>query len=357
MEQAVKNIGNIKIDSGGTADGGSSRRAKLFSQEGEVIQRNNQIAKEYNTTLDQQAAAIRKASQVSVRTGDAGSIRNADTLQTMNIQLDLLRERLREARQQYSSFVAMASSATKTGDKGLYQFATEGVHKYGDEVRSLIPQIRGLQNAIQQMGDVIAPQGHTIQNYVNSLQKTNPELALLNEQFKKGQSELQNQSTSYSNATQSAHQYTEEIRKQAQAIRESQQWKEKGYATVNGVTLYNLEKDTTPLKSRIALEEQLLQLHKSEQSSMLQQVAEEEKVAQATRLTGEELKKIYQDQKKVNEEINKRASGIRSGGTTPFQSYDSLRQSIAAVLGIQEQQVKMADAEKDSYNKLASTLK
>jgi hypothetical protein len=83
---------------------------------------------------------------------------------------------------------------------------------------------------------------------------------------------------------------------------------------------------------------------------MLQQAAEEEKVAQATRLTGEELKKIYQDQKKVNEEINKRASGIRSGGTTPFQSYDSLRQSIASVLGIQEQQVKMADAEKDSYN-------
>jgi hypothetical protein len=45
MENAVKNLGNIKIDSGGAADGGSSRRAKLFSQEGEVIQRNNQIAK------------------------------------------------------------------------------------------------------------------------------------------------------------------------------------------------------------------------------------------------------------------------------------------------------------------------
>jgi hypothetical protein len=357
MEQAVKNLGNIKINSGGAADGGSSRRAKLFSQEGEVIQRNNQIAKEYNATLDQQAAAIRKASQVSVRTGDAGSIRNADTLQTMNIQLDLLRERLREARQQYSSFVAMASSATKTGDKGLYQFATEGVHKYGDEVRTLIPQIRGLQNAIQQMGDVIAPQGHTIQNYVNSLQKANPELALLNEQFKKGQSELQNQSMSYSKATQSAHQYTEEIRKQAQAIRESQQWKEKGYATVNGVTLYNLEKDTTPLKSRISLEEQLLQLHKSEESSMMQQATEEEKVAQATRLTGEELKKIYANQKAVNDEINRRANGVRNGGATPFQSYDNLRQSIASVLGIQEQQVKMADTEKDSYNKLASTLK
>lgn len=355
MEQAVKNLGNIKIDSGGAADGGSSRRAKLFSQEGEVIQRNNQIAKEYNTTLDQQAAAIRKASQVSVRTGDAGSIRNADTLQTMNIQLDLLRERLREARNQYSSFVALASHATTTGDKGLYQFATEGVHKYGDEVRTLIPQIRGLQNAIQQMGDVIAPQGHTIQNYVNSLQKTNPELAQLNEQFKKGQSELQNQSTSYSNATQSAHQYTEEIRKQAQAIRESQQY-QKGERVVIAT-----KQDGTEIvafsEKRLSLEEQIINAKKAVVEETAKQKKEEEETVQATRLAGEELKKIYQDQKAVNEEINKRANGIRNGGTTPFQSYDNLRQSIASVLGIQEQQVKMANAEKDSYNQLSSTLK
>ena len=176
MEQAVKNLGNVKINSGGTVDGGSSRRTSKQKEEENQVKATTQAYKEQRVTLDQQAAIIRKASQVSIRTGDAGSVRNADTLQTMNIQLDLLRERLREARNQYSSFVALASHATTTGDKGLYQFATEGVHKYGDEVRTLIPQIRGLQNAIQQMGDVIAPQGHTIQNYVNSLQKTNPEL-------------------------------------------------------------------------------------------------------------------------------------------------------------------------------------
>ncbi len=81
-----------------------------------------------------------------------------------------------------------------------------------------------------------------------------------------------------------------------------------------------------------------------------------EQAAQATRMSGEELKKIYQDQKKVNDEINKRANGTRTGGSTPFQSYDNLRQSIAAVLGIQEQQVKMANTETDSYKKLSSTL-
>lgn len=357
IKQSLNSLGDIKINSSGSSDGGSSRRSKLLSQEGEVLQQNNQIAKEYNTTLDQQAALIRKVNQVSVRVGDASSVRNADTLQTMNTQLDLLRERLRDARNQYSSFVALASHATTTGDKGLYQFATDGVHKYEQEVKNLIPQIRNMQLAIAQMGDVIAPQGHTIQNYVNSLQKTNPELAQLNEQFKKGQSELQNQSASYNSATQSAQNYTEEIRKQAQAIRESAQWREKGYATISGVTIYNLEKETTAIKSRIPLEEQLLQLNKSAESSIMQQAVNEKGVADAARLTGEELKKIYSDQKAVNEEINKRASGVRNGGTTPFQSYDNLRQSIASVLGIQEQQVRLANTEKDSYNQLSSTLK
>jgi peptidoglycan hydrolase CwlO-like protein len=225
----------------------------------------------------------------------------------MNIQLDLLRERLREARQQYSSFVAMASSATKTGDKGLYQFATEGVHKYGDEVRTLIPQIRGLQNAIQQMGDVIAPQGHTIQNYVNSLQKANPELAQLNEQFKKGQSELQNQSTSYSNATQSAHQYTEEIRKQAQAIRESQQWKEKGYAMIGDRVYYDPERSVAPAKNRLSLEEQILNVQKEEEVAAIRAANAQRQEAAEKAATEQEARKVLATEQQITAEQQKRS--------------------------------------------------
>lgn len=263
MEAKLKSLGNLKIDSNGTADGGASKRAKAQNAETDAVEKNI-AARDKQIKKNQEAATsfdnFAKAQQVAIRSASPSGIRNADTLQTMNIQLDLLRERLREARQQYSSFVALAAHATTTGDKGLFQYATDGVHRYEQEVRNLIPQIRTLQSGIQQMGDVIAPQGHTIQNYVNSLQKANPELAALNAQYKSGTSLLQDQSTSYASATQSAQRYTEEIRKQAQAIRESQQWKEKGFVTVDGSVLSKQE--NIAKKKRISLEEQILNLQR-----------------------------------------------------------------------------------------------
>lgn len=245
MEKKLKSLGNLKIGSGGTNDGGVSKHTKAQNADTEAIEKNiaaqdRQIKKNQEVAMSFDRAA--NAQQVAIRSANPSGIRNADTLQTMNIQLDLLRERLREARQQYSSFVALAAHATTTGDKGLFQFATEGVHRYEQEVRNLIPQIRTLQSGIQQMGDVIAPQGHTIQNYVNSLQKANPELAALNAQYKSGTSLLQEQSTSYASATQSAQRYTEEVRKQAAAIRATKEWKEQGIANVNGHVFYDAER-------------------------------------------------------------------------------------------------------------------
>lgn len=114
--------------------------------------------------------------------------------------------------------------------------------------------------------------------------------------------------------------------------------------------LINANKDVDTQMAAILQKESALVAEKQKETQATEQAA------QATRMSGEELRKIYEDQKKVNEEINRRANGIRTGGTTPFQSYDSLRQSIAAVLGIQEQQVKMADTETDAYKKLSSTL-
>ena len=193
MERKLKSLGDIKVDSNGSADGGASRRTKAQNAETDAIERSNRAYKEKAVALDQMA----KAQQVAIRSANPDSVRNADTLQTMRINLDLLVEKLREARNQYSAYVAMARDASTTGDKGYYQMATAGVHRYEEEVRNTIAQIRALRTGIAQMGDVIAPQGHTLQNYVNSLVKANPELAKLNDQFKRGQSLLQQQKTEF----------------------------------------------------------------------------------------------------------------------------------------------------------------
>ena len=55
MEAKLKSLGNLKVDSGGSADGGSSRRTS-------AVEKETKARKELNMTLDQQAAALEKAS-------------------------------------------------------------------------------------------------------------------------------------------------------------------------------------------------------------------------------------------------------------------------------------------------------
>lgn len=58
MEAKLKSLGNLKIDSGGSSDGGASKRAKAQNTETAALEKSNQAAKEKTMTLDQQASAI-----------------------------------------------------------------------------------------------------------------------------------------------------------------------------------------------------------------------------------------------------------------------------------------------------------
>ena len=81
MEQAVKNLGNIKIDSGGAADGGSSRRTKMLLEE-------SLKAKEVTMTYDQMQAAFQKISKESSGLKDIRTF-NKEELQSY---IELLRK-------------------------------------------------------------------------------------------------------------------------------------------------------------------------------------------------------------------------------------------------------------------------
>lgn len=81
MENAVKNLGNIKIDSGGTADGGSSRRTKMLLEE-------SLKAKEVAMTYDQMQAAFQRIAK------DNSSLKDIRTFNKEELQsyIDLLRK-------------------------------------------------------------------------------------------------------------------------------------------------------------------------------------------------------------------------------------------------------------------------
>ena len=352
MEAKLKSLGNLKIDSNGTNDGGASKRAKAQNAETDAIEksivaRDKQIKKNQEVAMSFDRMA--NAQQVAIRSANPSGIRNADTLQTMNIQLDLLRERLREARQQYSSFVALAAHATTTGDKGLFQYATDGVHRYEQEVRNLIPQIRTLQSGIQQMGDVIAPQGHTIQNYVNSLQKANPELAALNAQYKSGTSLLQGQSTSYASATQSAQRYTEELKKQAAEIRKMPEWKQGKDIRVPTPSGWDAVVNS---QKKLSLEEQLLKVYQTEEGTLgqLAQLEQSFESKEKERLGTERA--ITQEVEKQKKAYEKPASVTRSAVTS-----DMLRDFMASKLGVGINEIRNFDTTNASAKQLNELLK
>ena len=71
MEAKLKSLGNLKIDSGGSADGGASKRTKAQNAETDAVEKNvaardKQIKKnqEVATSFDQMAVAIQKASRM-----------------------------------------------------------------------------------------------------------------------------------------------------------------------------------------------------------------------------------------------------------------------------------------------------
>ena len=73
MEAKLKSLGNIKIDSGGSADGGAYKRAKAQNEETAAIKESTQAYKDKKMALDQMASS----QQVAIRSANPSSIRNA----------------------------------------------------------------------------------------------------------------------------------------------------------------------------------------------------------------------------------------------------------------------------------------
>lgn len=242
MEEKLKSLGGIKIDGGGSTNGGSSKKAvdainSVIAAQDKQIKKN----KDVEMSFDQMESAKQK------------SIGKSNVLEQYDAQILALRNRLTEVRKDIDVF----NYAIGTGKKTNIEWGQQGLKQANAEAERLMRTISTLERQRNNFKDILAPQGHSIQNYVNSLQKANPELAALNEQFKRGQSLLQQQSVEQNRATQSAQRYTEEIRKQAEEIRKSQSWQKQGQFTLpNGTTLYRTSNDVDLESRLLAIQQQ-----------------------------------------------------------------------------------------------------
>lgn len=174
IQKELQKLGSLNAQGAGGGELGITK----------ALQRAKQEAKESSVTFDQMSASMQKAT-----TGNG----NKTIFSTMDTEIAILKERLVEAKSQVESFTVMARRGAETGDKGLFTFSTENLHKYEAEVEKLTQQINSLTSQRQALKEMLNPQGDAFKNYVDSLTKVNPELAALNAQYKDGKSLLQQQ--------------------------------------------------------------------------------------------------------------------------------------------------------------------
>lgn len=300
MQNELQKLGSLNAKGVGGAGGGELGITK-------ALQRAKQEAKESSVTFDQMAASMQKAT-----TGNG----NKTIFSTMDTEISILKERLVEAKSQVESFTVMARRGAETGDKGLFTFSTENLHKYEAEVATLTQQINSLTSQRQALKEMLNPQGNAFKNYVDSLTKANPELAALNDQYKRGVSLLQTQRGS-----------------------------------IDGITSSH-EKSTQTEQQRMAELQKAYEL----------ELKEREEQAKAYDIQREKTRQLEIENAKTaenldfQEKINAARQAKQGNEGKRVRETNELTGAIAGLLGIQEREVAVTNVESASQHRLANYL-
>jgi chromosome segregation ATPase len=277
MKQSLQQLGNVRIDLGG-ARGGASLTKGQSELKAEV--------KETTIAYDQMAHAMTRATS------------NKTIIDAYDMQIQLLLEDLKKARHDIE-FFQQAAASPYIGNKAEYgQRATASAQ----EAERLMRVITELEQKKQALQGVMRPQGDTIKNFIHDLQKVNPELEQLNQQYRNGTSLLQQQATSAQQVVSATEQEAKGAERFTSALETNEQ-----YAKRVAEILRN-----TPIMN--------------------------ESYEQSMRGRGGNAQDSAVEIKKN------------------FQAYEDFASAIAHVLNVQRNEVVLADERIASYNKLQATL-
>lgn len=170
INESIKSLGKINVQIGKSTDTGTSKRTAANAAEANSVK---QTAMAY----DQMSSSIAK-----MKGGNS-------IIETYDMQLELLKQRLREVR----ADIDLYNQAIGSGKKTQIEFGQTGLKKANEEAEILMRQIAELEKHRNSIANLGKPMGDSFKNYIDDLQKANPELAKLNQQFKNGNSLLQEQ--------------------------------------------------------------------------------------------------------------------------------------------------------------------
>ena len=344
MEAKLKSLGNLKIDSGGTNDGGASKRTKAQNAETDAVEktitaRGKQIKQNQETAMsfDQIAAALDKARRTvsEFNTSRASGIlpssedykryeqalariveyndklkqsalSRADANQWANVfdarrnvkDLFSTDERLKQLNKYYAEQEKLSQKATQD-DERQRQKRVAAMEKESAAQKKMIDDqyklsfARTMKIPTDQL-DLAQAKLERLQTLLRDMRErgilSNTQIASTEAEIRKLEQIIGQVNTEQQQTTQSAQRYTEEIRKQAQAIRESKQWKETGtYSYQIGDATYYVSKKQGEIEAQLVRhKEQQVNYQKdyltagmAVEQNTKQQAATEEKLVQA----------------------------------------------------------------------------
>ena len=307
MEAKLKSLGNLKIDSGGTNDGGASKRAKSQNAETDAVEKNiaardKQIKKnrEVSMSFDQMQTALEKATRLpsEMRIPDMGKSARDSYIAFMqgykqqSEQIRRLMEEEQKAMQQRRQGVVDGFTKTIEERKARIKELSEEVAKlykerpdgYRDAIRQRTEEMDALKRKIRELTEAqktLADSPIGASNRYLELEKEYNRI----KNIMIDTTNVQRQSTQETEKqAQSAQRYTEEIRKQAQAIRSSKEWQEKGHVVVGDVNYYDKERANVSKRDKqllLSLEEQIVQAQQNEAEAARRVTQETRNQAQA----------------------------------------------------------------------------
>lgn len=398
MNKTLKSLGDTKVDFGGSSDGGSSKRAKAQNAETDAIEksisaRQKQIRqnKDVEMSFDQIANALSRARQTvrDFNIGRQDGLPSSEDYRRYEQALAKIVEyndKLKQsalgrafANEQAFAFDARRAVAINPMDERLKQlnqyYAQEeklsqranqkrldAIAKESSEQKRLIDEQYKL--AFARTNKIPTDQIDLAQAKLERLQAllrdmrdrgilSNTQIASTESEIRKLEQLIAGSAQQQQQLNQSASRYTEEVRKQAQAIRESQQWKEKGFVVVGDASYYDPERANMSKRQK----EQLLTLEEQILAQTKQREDAERRAAAATREEAEALKVAANGFKILNSSERQKGIGVYSQSAAKVSGTEDYMGMLQRVLGLQQHEIQNVNEENDSYRRLAAQLK
>lgn len=365
MEKKLKSLGNLKIDSGGSADGGASKRTSKLKEEENQTKANTQAikentaAKKENLTFDQQQKGLQTAMGVkSARDSFYAFAQGykkqaqeiAQYIQAFESGLNrVIQNRLNELNAQLS---ASKEKIRKLNEELNRRNFASGNPQAQAQVQAQLDKELKTQNQIQKAIANVNNEYAFEKTYLASLYAEHHRISNM---MREETSATQQQTQAQQQLTQGAKEYSEQVKKIAAEIRESAQWqKPDKFGFKRG--MMNLDGRAYPvtenLEMGLRLEDQIVSILQRANEERQKGVQITQQQAQASHGLSEEDRKAAEQLGWIEEKMAKRRYISPS-----MEEISQIRAALQSITGQQEKWVDDIDKTKASYNQLSQYLK